>query len=204
MQRQQFNPGSTSVPGDSHEAQRVAVNLNGRYMLEDRSEYACLVTEMSSDDLVATVEQAGREGERVIAYIDHVGRIEGTISNRRSNGFTLSIIASERKRDKLSAQLGWLANRLERGLPEDRKHERVVPRNPYSILSMNDGREYRCKILDLSLSGAAIEIEVRPGIGTRVTLGNMQGRIMRHFEEGVAIEFATVQSDETIRTILNS
>lgn len=173
-------------------------------MLEDRSEYSCLITGMSSEELVATVEHAGRDGERVIAYVDHVGRIEGTISSRHPNGFTLSIIATEQKKRKLATQLNWLAGRLERGLPEERRHERAVPRNPYSVLSMSDGRQYRCKILDLSLSGAAIEIEVRPGIGSRVTLGNMQGRVMRHFEEGIAVEFASVQSNEAIKSILNS
>ena len=42
----------------------------------------------------------------------------------------MTIAATPRKRDKLAAQLTWLANRSTLGLPEDRRHDRIVPRNP--------------------------------------------------------------------------
>ncbi len=56
--------------------------------------------------------------------------------------------------------------------------------------------------MDLSLSGAAVDIEIRPPIGTAVQLGNMRGRIVRHFLEGVAIEFLTLQSREALTECL--
>ena len=119
-----------------------------------------------------------------------------------NDGFDITVIASERKRDKMAAQLHWLANREEMGLPEDRRHERVAPRNPLSELHMEDGRTYQCSIIDLSMSGAGLEIDVRPAIGTPVTLGAMKGRVVRHFEEGVAIEFAAVQNNQQFETEL--
>jgi hypothetical protein len=39
---------------------------------------------------------------------------------------------------------------------------------------------------------------MRPALNSQVILGSMRGRVVRHFEEGVAIEFATVQSREAI------
>ena len=42
----------------------------------------------------------------------------------------MTIGATARKRDKLAAQLTWLANRDILNLPEDRRHDRIVPRNP--------------------------------------------------------------------------
>ena len=89
----------------------------------------------------------------------------------------------------------WLANKHELDLPEDRRHERVAPRNPISVLKLTDGRQYQCRIIDLSLSGAAVEIEVKPAIGTQVTLGTMRGQVVRHFDEGVAVEFAVLQRE---------
>jgi hypothetical protein len=56
--------------------------------------------------------------------------------------------------------------------------------------------------MDLSLSGAAVDVEIRPAIGTPVRLGNMRGRVVRHFMEGVAIEFLSLQSRETLREFL--
>ena len=178
--------------------QRVRVKVYGRYMLEDRSEYPCQVVDMSPGDVAFRADYPGELGEKVIAYLDHVGRVEGVITRLFRDGFAMTILASERKRDKLAAQLTWLANRHELDLPEDRRHERVIPRNPMSVLRLEDGQQYRCRIIDLSLSGAAVEIDARPMIGTAVTLGNMRGRVVRHFEDGVAIEFAAVQREETL------
>lgn len=178
--------------------QRVRVNLYGRFMLEDRSEHPCQIVEMSPGDAVFLTERAGEVGERVIAYIDHIGRVEGAISRVLDRGFAVTLVASERKKDKLAAQLTWLANKHELDLPEDRRHERIMPRNPVTLLILPDGRQYRCRIIDLSLSGAAIEIDVRPAIGTQITLGTMRGSVVRHLEDGIAIEFANVQRRETL------
>ena len=114
--------------------------------------------------------------------------------------FAITVVATERKKDKLAAQLAWLANRQEHGLPEDRRHERIAPRNPVSVLHLMDGRQYECRIIDLSLSGAAIEIDVKPALGVQVMLGTMRGEIVRHFEEGVAIEFAVIHSVDQLDT----
>ena len=64
----------------------------------------------------------------MVAYIDHIGRIEGKIVRAFDGGFAMSINATARKRDKLAAKLTWLANRHELNLPEDRRHDRVTPK----------------------------------------------------------------------------
>lgn len=172
-------------------------------MLEDRTEHACQVVDMSPGNVALRTDRIGQPGEKVIAYLDHIGRIEGVITRRLQDGFAMTVIASERKKEKLAAQLTWLANKHELDLPEDRRHERIAPRNPMSVLQLMDGRQYQCRIIDLSLSGAAIEIDVKPAIGVQVILGTMRGQIVRHFEDGVALEFAVVQRPETLDSEFN-
>ncbi len=157
---------------------------------------------MSPGSAFFETDAAARIGERVIAYIDHIGRLEGKVARIRDDGFALELNTTPRKKAKLAAQLTWLANKHELDLPEDRRHERIQPRNPSGIMTLDDGRQYRCRIIDLSVSGAAIEINVRPAIGTQVTLGNMRGQVVRHFEDGIAIEFAVVQRRDTLREYL--
>lgn len=173
--------------------QRVKVSVLGRYMLADRREFPCQVLEMSPGDAIVIAPVAGIVGEKVIAYIDHIGRIEGAIIKQIEGGFLMDIAASSRKRDKMAAQLTWLANKDILNLPEDRRHERVVPDNRHSTVVLDDGRRYNCKIIDISLSGAAIELDVRPAMNTPVTLGRMRARVIRHFQNGVAVEFASSQ-----------
>lgn len=173
--------------------QRVRVSILGRYMLADRREFPCQVLSMSPGDAVVIAPVAGIVGERVIAYLDHIGRVEGTILSQVDGGFVMDISASPRKRDKMAAQLTWLANKDLLNLPEDRRHERVVPDIRHSTVVLDDGRRYNCKIIDISLSGAAIELDVRPAMGTPITLGRMRARVVRHFQNGVAVEFASAQ-----------
>jgi hypothetical protein len=178
--------------------QRVKVSILGRYMLTDRSEYPCQVLEMSPGDAVVVAPVPGTAGERVVAYLDHLGRVEGTITEVIEGGFKMDMAATPRKRDKTAAQLTWLANKDLLNLPEDRRHERVVPDNRHSTVVLDDGRRYNCKIIDISLSGAAIELAVRPAMGTPVTLGRMRAKVVRHFPEGVAVEFASAQEMLTV------
>lgn len=183
--------------------QRVRVKIYGRFMLEDRSEHPCQVIDMSPGNVSLRSNKVGEPGEKVIAYLDHIGRVEGVITRRLEDGFAMTVVASERKKDKLAAQLTWLANKHELDLPEDRRHERVAPRNPMSVLQLMDGRQYQCRIIDLSLSGAAVEIDVKPALGVQVVLGTMRGQVVRHFEEGIAVEFAVVQRQETLDAEFN-
>ena len=184
--------------------QRVRIKIYGRFMLEDRTEHPCQVVDMSPGNVALRTERVGEPGEKVIAYIDHIGRIEGVVTRTLPDGFAMTVIASDRKRDKLAAQLIWLANKHELDLPEDRRHERVAPRNPMSVLKLGDGRQYQCRIIDLSLSGAAVEIDVKPALGVQVTLGTMRGQVVRHFDDGIAIEFAMVQRHETLDAEFNA
>jgi hypothetical protein len=182
-----------NIAASNDRFQRVSVSILGRYMLADRREFPCQVLSMSPGDAVVIAPVAGIVGERIIAYLDHIGRIEGTILHQVDGGFVMDIAASPRKRDKMAAQLTWLANKELLNLPEDRRHERVVPDIRHSTVVLDDGRRYNCKIIDISLSGAAIELEVRPAMGTPITLGRMRARVIRHFQNGVAVEFASAQ-----------
>src|ERR1700753_521287 len=77
--------------------QRVKVSMLGRYMLADRREFPCQVLEMSPGDAVVVAPVAGNPGEKVIAYLDHLGRVEGQITESIEGGFVMDIGASPRK-----------------------------------------------------------------------------------------------------------
>ncbi|WP_181707584.1 PilZ domain-containing protein [Chthonobacter rhizosphaerae] len=183
---------------DRRRFQRVKINVLGRFMLSNRTEYPCQVVDMSPGGAALMTPVSGVVGERVVAYLDHIGRIEGEITRLFEGGFAMTVNASPRKRDKLASQLTWLANRHVLNLPEDRRHERIVPRNPFSHVILADGRELRCRIIDVSLSGAAVALEFRPPLGEPVTLGRMRARVVRHFDDGIALEFATAQQNADV------
>ena len=178
--------------------QRVAVNLLGRYMLADRREFPCQVSNMSPGGMAVTAPVSGKAGERVIAYVDHLGRLEGVIARQLPSGFAMTILATPRKRDKLAAQLTWLANSQVLALPEDRRYGRFTPRNPSARLILPNGVNVTVRVVDVSQSGAAIATDHRPDIGATVTIGKTAARVVRHLEDGIALEFVRLQHPDFV------
>jgi hypothetical protein len=178
--------------------QRVRVDLLGRYMLVDRREFPCQVINISPGGMALIAPVGGNVGDRVIAYVDHLGRLEGHIARPLSNGFAMTISATLRKRDMLAAQLTWLANRNILNLPEDRRHGRFVPSVAAARLIMPNGTNIGVRIIDISLSGAGVGTQERPEIGTHVMLGKIAGRVVRHLDAGFAVEFTRLQHPDSV------
>ena len=158
--------------------QRVKVSLLGRYMLSDRREYPCQVVNMSPGGIAMAAPVIGAPGERVIAYVDHLGRLEGLIVRMIDNGFAMTVSATPRKR-----------------LPEARRHGRIVPRKQSGRLRLPNGIIVPCRIIDISESGCAVALphDLRPEVNSPVTIGRVPGRVVRHIEDGLAIEFSRLQ-----------
>ncbi|MCE3257035.1 c-di-GMP-binding flagellar brake protein YcgR [Nitrobacter vulgaris] len=188
----------SNLPVERRRFQRVKIHLLGRYMLPDRREFPCQVINMSPGGLAMLAPGIGNVGDRVIVYLDHIGRVEGKITRIIDSGFAMSVSATPRKRDKLASQLTWLANRDILNLPEDRRHERIVPRNPIATLTLEDGTRLTCRIIDLSMSGAAVSAEKRPPLQSKVALGKVLARVVRNLEEGFALEFIHEQHPDTL------
>ena len=75
MAMPQTKPVILPLAEERRRHQRVKVNLLGRYMLADRREFPCQVIDMSPGGMALIAPIAGQPGERVIAYVDHLGRI---------------------------------------------------------------------------------------------------------------------------------
>jgi hypothetical protein len=135
-------------------------------------------------------------GERIVAYVDNLGRIEGVVVRQFPVGFAISITSTMHKRDKIAAQLTWLANRDI--LPDQRRHRRIKPKNPLARILLPNGFHVDCRVIDVSQSGAGIASDQRPEIGTLVTVGRTPGRVARHIEGGFAVEFTRLQHEDSL------
>ncbi len=194
-------PKLASRPIERRRHARVKVSLLGRYMLPNRMEYPCQSVDMSVGGLLLTAPVKGRIGERVIVYLEQLGRIEGDITRLTPDGFAMTVIATSRKREKMAAQLIWLANKNILNLPEDRRHERIQPRQSRIALKLPDGSEHPVKLLDMSLSGAAFSVDAQLMITDRVILGKTPCKVVRKFEGGYAVEFLHAFKAENIDQI---
>jgi len=69
-----------------------------------------------------------------------------------------------------------------------RRHDRT-PAKGFTRFTRSDGEMVKCEVLDLSLSGVSVKTDSRPPVGEFVLIGQMAGRVARHHDEGVGIEF---------------
>ena len=167
-------------------------------MFNDQRECPCQLLAISPGDASFVSPFCGEVGERVVAYVDDIGRVEGVILEQIEHGFIMSISASQRKRDKLADSLTWLANRHVLNLEEDRRHLRRTPKRSESIVVLPDGTTQPVRVIDMSLSGCALSTDIRPPLGSPIKLGRLGARVVRHFDDGIGIEFMRLMSDAAI------
>ena len=196
---------ATAIAGHSTAMPVGAVKqtLFGRFMLPDMSEHACQVNGISLDGATFITSQPVPPGLPLVAYLEEVGRIEATTAEAADGGFRVTFALTGARRDRFETRLKWLVQKEHGSTAEDRRHTRYEPREKQSQITMPDGREYNCEVVDISLSGAAIKVDVMPSLGTFVLLGKMRGRVVRYLDTGVAIEFVKLldrtQLTETTR-----
>lgn len=184
---------------DRRRHKRISVTLLGRFMRSNRREYPCKLIDISVGGaaLMAPVEL--EESERIVAYFDHLGGLEGSVARIFEGGFAMRLAATRHRREKLSGVLTWLINRAEIRGDEARRHERLlVPAEPTS-LQLGDGAQVPCRILDVSVSGALLGTDVRPAVGQEVGLGKLRARVIRHHETGIGVQFVDIQNPVALR-----
>jgi hypothetical protein len=180
----------SAQPQERRRHARVKLALLGRYMLKDRREFPCQTIDVSVGGLALAAPVMGALGERVVAYFDALGRIEGIIVRTFDHGFAMTAMLPQAKREKLANQLTWLINRKTLGLPEDRRHERIVPKETGTLIRLADKTVVPAKIVDISVSGAAVTCAKHSPMGAMVQVGRRRARVVRVFDQGMALEFA--------------
>ncbi len=197
LDRRHNRPIPKIVP-DRRKHRRVVVSIFGRFMREDKQEYPCHIINMSAGGMAMLAPVGCDLDERIVAYLDNLGRIEGIVARVFEGGLGVRILASTAKRERIANLLTWLVNQKGLGLGEERKHERIVPRNNASKLILPSSAVHDCRVIDVSLSGASVVCALKPPLGTVVILGRMRGRVVRHHEQGIALQFVELQDPDSL------
>lgn len=158
---------------------RVPINLGGRLMLTTRREVACRAVDMSPGGLSLEAAVNVRRGERIIAYIDEIGRVEGTVARITRDGFAMTVTATSHKREKLAATLTFQASREELEIEDMRSAPRVAPQNRATEIVFADGTTYVARLVDESVSGGAAISKAPISVGMKVWIGGRCCLVLR-------------------------
>jgi len=171
---------------------RVALSLPGRYMLADGKEFACQLIDVSPVGVAIRGPLAGDVGERVVVYVQDLGRIEGVIVRRAADDewFALDLRLPQHKLHKLASRIDWAIRHQTEGLPERRSFVRFEEDDEgRTRLRLSDGREFPAAVIDISTGGAALEVEAAPPVGAEVVVGKRRAHVTRLFPGGLAVAF---------------
>jgi PilZ domain len=160
----------------------------GRFMLPDMSEHACQVLDLTTEGATFMTNDVPPIGLAIVAYLEDLGRVEVVSAETVPGGFKVIYAAAGTRLERLQQRIAYLSDRAA-GAPDHRRHPRFEPKDKHSSITMPDGRNYTCEVLDISVSGAGIKTDIMPAMGTFLMVGKMKGRVVRYLERGFAIEF---------------
>lgn len=184
-----FPPADTSFEeANKRRYPRYALSLPGRFMRADKLDYPCRLIDISVESTAMTTPVPLRVGENLIVYLMHLGGLEGKVVRLFPGSFAMMIAGTQRKRDKLAAQIPRLAAQAEIPEVEEREFPRVTG-DEAALLVLPDGSTMVCPLHDVSLSGAAIVTPARPLLGAEVMVDKRRAVVVRHHERGIAVEF---------------
>lgn len=168
---------------------RVRVDLSGRLFVPTQSrETPCAVANISVGGAAIECETPFERGTHVVLYVDGFGRFEGKVVRHHGSTLGIRFDSTPLKRERIAEQL----NRFEDKAPMEnsvlRRHERQ-PTTGSTHYTRSDGQRVPCRVLDLSPSGVNVNTGIHPPLGEYVLIGQMAGRVVRHHEDGVGIEF---------------
>lgn len=191
--------GLSRIVADRRRHKRVNVMLLGRFMQANRQESPCSLADISVGGAAIKSTASVTQGERIVAYFDSLGGLEGRVVRLFAGGFAMQFTNTQHKREKLAAQLTWLTNREALDPVHERRHERRPPANEASTLRLAEDLAVPCQVLDVSISGASVGTDARPAIGSEVMLGKLRGRVVRHHDHGFGIQFLDIQKPTALR-----
>jgi hypothetical protein len=168
---------------------RVPLQLDGQVLDDAQADHAITTIDISCSGAMIESEFRPGPGSQVVCYFNDLGRVAATVIRDTPSGFAVQFRIVDHKRDKLADRLTWLLNKDQLDLVEDRGVNRKPQSGP-ALLTLDDGREIKCRVLDISLSGASFEAEgAAPMVGDTVFAGNVRGQVVRVAGKSFAIRY---------------
>jgi len=165
---------------------RFDVPLAGKLFGPSGRAFDCEILELSPGGARLQGRLDLPDGE-VALYLDRVGRIPAKTVVATDAVLHLHFQCGEDRRHLISQLLGQM---VQSGQAQPsrlrRQHRMSISGFP---LVLADGTAHDCDVLDLSARGALLRVAVRPPLGAVVTIGDTQGRVARHHDDGIAVEF---------------
>lgn len=164
--------------------------------------HACRVKSISTQQAVLVASEVPRIGETVAAHFKDFGMLRAHVVRMLPTGFVIEFDVDDATRAKLGARIVWLKKNGTAPMADKRESQRILPRNPRSVLTLAAGKMMPCFVIDVSETGIAVSAAVLPPKGSALAVGSLVGRVVRKLEVGFAVQFIDKQPGDLLEARL--
>jgi hypothetical protein len=118
-----------------------------------------------------------------------VGIMEIRVVRAGTADFAVRVVGRGATAGEVVRSLVSLARLQAPPLEEVRVHRRVVPKHRNVQVALADGTGVPARILNLSASGVALQLDASLEIGQTIVIGQHQAKVARHIDGGIGAAF---------------
>ncbi|WP_267422725.1 PilZ domain-containing protein [Methylobacterium sp. GC_Met_2] len=127
-----------------------------------------------------------------------VGEMEIRVVRAGTADFAVRVMGRGAKPGEVVRSLVGLA-RLQAPPPEEvRVHRRVVPKRRTVEIALADGTGIPARILNLSASGVALQLDTQVEVGQAIVVGRHRAKVARRIDGGVGAAFLIPLDEATV------
>jgi len=168
---------------------RLPLTIPGKVFLPgEENETDATVLDLSLSGAKLRCKRELKFGTELILYVPGFDRFAAAVVWNEKTLCGVRFDSSHERRERTAQQLVLFLTGVRVAQTQERRHQRVPVPAPRHFTCPN-GDVANFVILDISLSGASLKTMARPPIGEVVLVGDTPGRVSRHFDEGIALEF---------------
>ena len=185
------------VKKDQRRYRRISLNLPARLIVNAVDEHEGRLVNISPGDMALITDAKAVIGDAVVIHIKGLDTIEGTVARAFPDGIAISFLLSKSRKAVLTERLMLLANPgFSDGLSDQRAEPRHSAASARTVCRLEDGSALFVKVVNKSVSGAAVDAPRRPPIGSPIVMGRRRGVIVRHTPRGFVIVYEDASEAE--------
>jgi hypothetical protein len=173
---------------------RFRVAFKAKLFARSESETDCELVDLSAGGAAIRCSETLVLGETLVLYIDGFGRYDAVCARFADGAAGLRFVCGDAKRKRLIEKLNRYVADGATDVSTLRASERVSSTGDLNFTRAN-GEVVKCEVIDISLHGVSLRTNSRPPIAEILQVGRTCGRVVRHHEHGIAIEFLRASTE---------
>ena len=170
---------------------RLKSRINTRLLINQERDGEGVLYNFSASGAAIKSEARVAPGDQVVLHLEGGSRFAGAVSRVFEDGFALEFGMCESKRQRLITALAPKFDEEDEITSLSIRHrmaERIGGLRMKTICHTEDG-EIECRLVDVSLTGAALETDAALSVGDDIMIGQTRGKVIRRDGSVYGVQF---------------